>query len=121
MRLAFPGPSPAIRRALFLPLYLQFGLPFLLQRADRVQGVADVPGVPMDTDGLRVQSRAARLRRVPFGGVYLLAATKQAAAVRPLWRPATRLVPVAAYGKPAFGNSKVIRLDVHRSRLSAGV
>jgi SAM-dependent methyltransferase len=90
------------------PRYLQFGLPFHRERSRE-------PGEPPSS----VLARDERWHRLPVGGVCLLAATKQAVAMRPLWRPATRLAPVG-YGKPAFGNSKVIRFPLPESRLPAG-
>lgn len=98
-----------------VPRYLQFGLPFLWGQQARDQGLDQ----RLEPEVREPSSRADRLQRLPVGGVCLLAATKQAAAVRPLWRPAKRLAPVA-YGKPAFGNSKVIRLPLSDARLPSG-
>jgi SAM-dependent methyltransferase len=97
------------------PRYLQFGLPFFWERPAHDQDMER----PREPEAREAPSRADRLQRFPVGGVCLLAATKQAAAVRPLWRPAKRLAPVA-YGKPAFGNSKVIRLPLPDARLPSG-
>ena len=82
------------------PQYLQFGLPFHRK------------GARPDENALQA---LLKRRRVPFGGVCLLTATKQALAVRPNWRPAAPLVP-AAYGKPAFRSGNVIYLRVPRPR-----
>jgi len=84
------------------PRYLQFGLPFQRQQAQAAPNALQ---------------RLLERRQVPVGGVYLLAATKRALAVRPDWRPSTRM-RAPAYGQPAFGNSNVIRLPVSRSRLA---
>jgi SAM-dependent methyltransferase len=98
------------------PRYLQFGLPFHRNRSGLPASMDE--DTPQQGEGNALQQYLQR-RRLPFGGVCLLSATKQAAAVRPLWRPAARLAPVA-YGRPAFGNSKVIRLRQTGPRLPAG-
>jgi SAM-dependent methyltransferase len=100
------------------PRYLQFGLPFHRERSR--EQVKRNPALPESGEPpASVLARAKRWHRLPLGGVCLLAATKQAVAMRPLWRPASRLAPVG-YGKPAFGNSKVIRFPLPESRLPAG-
>jgi SAM-dependent methyltransferase len=100
------------------PRYLQYGLPFQLPRT--AASVQDSPasGSGSETDGNALQAFLRR-RRVPLGGVCVIAATKQAVAVRPNWRPAPRLAPVV-YGNPAFGQRNVVRLQVPRSRLPVG-
>jgi len=86
------------------PQYLHYGLPFHRDRANR---------------GENSLQALLKRRRVPFGGVCLLSATKQVAAVRPPWRPVARLAPVV-YGKPAYRNTNVIHLQGPRSRVPAG-
>jgi SAM-dependent methyltransferase len=84
------------------PRHLQFGLPFHRQQALQEPN-------PLQ--------RLLERQQIPVGGVYLLAATKRALAVRPDWRPAPRM-PTPAFGKVAFGNRNVIRLPVSRPRLA---
>lgn len=84
------------------PLHLQYGLPFQRERAR--------------TDDNALQ-RALRRRRVPLGGVYLVSATKQAAAMRPLKRVATGIARPGFAARPAFGNSNVVPLQLPAARL----
>jgi SAM-dependent methyltransferase len=96
------------------PRYLQFGLPFRLERLDATEASnASVRRVADEA----VPPRASWRRGLPVGGVYLLCATKQAAAMRPLWRPAERRAPVVPYGRPAFGHGPVGRDNVFTLRL----
>jgi SAM-dependent methyltransferase len=96
------------------PRYLQFGLPFRLDRVDPGDASA-ASARKVATDDM--PPRASWRRGLPIGGVYLLCATKQAAGVRPLWRPAERRAPVVPYGRPAFGHGPVGRDNVFTLRL----
>ena len=104
------------------PAYLQYGLPFHRedrQRADLQHADLQHPDMQDASNALQ---RFMKRRRVPVGGVYLLSATKQVAAVRPHWRQAalrTARMPVPAYGATALGKSNVIRFDASRARLPA--
>jgi SAM-dependent methyltransferase len=99
------------------PAYLQYGLPFRREDLAREDGSRE-DVLPQDNALQRLMKR----RRTPVGGIYLLSATKQVAAVRPHWRQAAlrgARLPVPAYGATALGKDNVIRFDVSRARLPA--
>ena len=89
------------------PEFRAYGLP-LLDRSD-----------PNSAARHNALERWLIRRRVPFGGVMILSATKRALAGRLRRERVTRLAP-QPFGRPAYNRSNVIKLPIPQSRRGLG-